>query len=115
VFIKALLCTIAVGLLSRIGWNENNRWFVLVTLVTAALAVSPRLALQPVVISFLFLAITLFVLDRVGFFAHARADGKAPCPRSLWALPPLFALWRTSMRGSSWGRSCSGCAGRERG
>ncbi len=105
VLIKAALFTIAVGLLSRIGWTESNRWFVLICLIAAALAVSPRLLLQPIVISFLFLSITLFVLDRVGFFAHARSPSppaplpqeargdNAPCPRLLWVLPPLFALW----------------------
>jgi tetratricopeptide (TPR) repeat protein len=93
VLIKAILFTIAVVLLSRIGWNEANRWFVLIALVGAALAVSPRLLLQPTVVSFLFLSITLFVLDRVGFFAHARPDGKTPDARLLWILPPLFALW----------------------
>ncbi len=93
VFIKALLCTIAVGLLSRIGWNETNRWFVLITLVTAVLAVSPRLLLQPVVISLLFLSITLFVLDRVGFFVTlAPRTARRPCPRfGAGRLPPLFA------------------------
>jgi tetratricopeptide (TPR) repeat protein len=93
VLIKATLFTVAIGLLSRIGWNETNRWFTLIALAMAALAVSPRLLLQPMVISFLFLSLTLFVLVRVGFFARARPDGKRPCPRSLWALPPLFALW----------------------
>ena len=93
VLIKAILFTIAIGLLSRIGWNEANRWFVLIALIAAALAVSPRLLLQPTVVSFLFLSITLFVLARVGCFAHARPDGKTPCPRMLWILPPLFALW----------------------
>ncbi|HZZ78891.1 MAG TPA: hypothetical protein VFE62_10260 [Gemmataceae bacterium] len=93
VAIKAVLFTLAILLLSRIGWNDTNRWFVLIALVLTAIIVSPYLLLQPIVVSFLFLSITLFVLSRAGFFNHASADEQAPNPQILWALPPLFALW----------------------
>lgn len=93
VIIKALLFAIAILILSRIGYAASTRWFGLIALTIAALAVSPRLLLQPIVVSFLFLAITLLVIDRVGFFGYARPDGKKPDPRLLWVLPPLFALW----------------------
>jgi len=93
VIIKALLITATIVLLSRIGWSEQNRWFILISMVIAAVAISPRLMLQPIVVSFLFLTITLYVINRAGFFNHASADGKAPCSRILWVLPPLFALW----------------------
>ena len=46
---KAILFTVAVALLSRIGWNEANRWFVVICLTMAVLCVSPRLLLQPTV------------------------------------------------------------------
>ena len=69
VVIKAILFTLTMALLSRIGWHGPNRWFVLICLALAALAASGRLLLQPMVISLLFLAMTLFVLDRAGAFA----------------------------------------------
>ena len=90
---KAILFTAAIGLLSRIGWTEANRWFVIVCLTLAALAISPRLLLDSTVVSFFFLALTMFILDRAGVFLLASATPKPPCPRVLWGLPPLFALW----------------------
>ena len=107
---KAILFTTAIALLCRVGWNEANRWFLLICLVTAVLATSHRLLLQPVVLSYLFLSITLFILYRVGIFdqkqSEAAPQGGPLAPRAdstrgasrppiswLWALPPLFAIW----------------------
>ncbi len=106
---KAILFTAAIALLCCIGWNAANRWFLLVCLLIAALAVSGRLVLEPRVVSYLFLAITLFVLYRAGVFAQPRAPaGSENSPdtlvgptesappaseRCLWWLPPLFLLW----------------------
>lgn len=93
VLVKAVLFTIAIGLLSRIGWTDKTRWFVLIGLTMAVLAVSPRLLLQPMVVSFLFVAITLFVLDRARLFTPFGEVAAPVCSRCLWYLPPLFALW----------------------
>jgi hypothetical protein len=116
VLFKAILFTLAIGLLSRVGWNEANRWFVIICLTMAVLAVSARLQMQPAVLSLVMLAVTMFVLDRAGVFAvvassaDPRADaGAAPAGipssqvslskgegrggRWLWSLPILFALW----------------------
>ena len=95
VVIKALLFTLTIGLLSRVGWNGPNRWIVLICLVMAVLAASGRLLLQPIVISLLFLAITIYVLDRAGAFALTKSDPQESLRSSwcLWCLPPLFALW----------------------
>lgn len=93
VVLKAICFTIAITLLSRIGWSAQNRWFLIIGLLMAALAASPRLQLEPTVISFLFLAITLFLLDRAGAFRLGRADASPVDARCLWGLPPMFALW----------------------
>src|ERR1019366_7764397 len=102
---KAVLFTATIAILACIGWNATNRWFVLICLVMAALAAAQRLLLQPIVVSYLFLAITRFILYRVGMFATQQADSLPPNPspperrggiadaRLLGALPPLFALW----------------------
>jgi len=90
---KAILFTLAIGLLSRIGWTAPNRWFLLICLVMAVLAVSSRLFMQPIVMSLFFLALTMFILDRVGLFALSGATPQAAEMKWLWALPPIFALW----------------------
>ncbi len=59
----------------------------------AVLSVSARVFLQPTCLSFVLLALTLWLLRRPRQL-RARADGDAPPSyRALWLLPPLFALW----------------------
>lgn len=53
---KAIVFTAAIAILSRVGWNQANRWFVLVCLMMAALAISNRMRMQPIVLSMLFLS-----------------------------------------------------------
>ncbi|MBI2805286.1 MAG: hypothetical protein HYX68_09945 [Planctomycetes bacterium] len=88
---KAIVFTAAIALSARIGWNESNRWFLVICLVMAALTVSTRLFLQPMVLSYLFLAATLYVLYRAGAF-ESKSE-REPDGRILWALPALFVLW----------------------
>lgn len=92
VLLKAILFTLAIALISRVGWTESNRWFILICLAMAAVAMSPRLLMQPIVFSILFLSITVFLLDRASVFAYSE-EGARPDVRYLWGLPPLFALW----------------------
>ncbi|MBM3996916.1 MAG: hypothetical protein FJ303_22615 [Planctomycetes bacterium] len=117
ILFKAILFTAAVALLSRIGWNEANRWFLLLCLVMGVLAASTRLLMQPIVVSMLFVSITLFVLDRVGVFAFKREEGEPDRTHWLWYLPPLFALWANLdqyfllgplLVGLCWGATCLG-------
>jgi hypothetical protein len=115
---KAILFTAAIALLSRIGFmafdssrgpaglndtrlaahatksrSEASRWFGLIFLVMAALAASNLILLRPIVVSLLFLSITLFVLDHAGIFALKKDEAALERARWLWYLPPLFALW----------------------
>ena len=92
ILFKALLFTLAVGLLSRVGWSESNRWFILICVAMAAVAMSPRLTMQPIVFSILFLSSTLFLLDRASVFSYP-GEGAPPDTRWLWGLPMVFALW----------------------
>ncbi len=85
VLIKAIMFVLSVLVLSRIGWKSGNRWFVLICLMMAALAISPRLLLQPTVVSFFFMVITLFVLYRAGLLGipvppPPRAVANTPTP-----------------------------------
>jgi hypothetical protein len=115
---KAILFTAAIALLSRISfaangsrrgpaglnvprlganstssWSEASRWFGLICLVMAALAASNLILLRPLVVSLLFLSITLFVLHHAGIFALKKDEAAPDRARWLWSLPLLFALW----------------------
>jgi hypothetical protein len=60
----------------------------------ALLVLSPRLVLHPVLVSFVLLALTLYLLHRGAEQGATFACRR--CARSfsvLWLLPPLFALW----------------------
>src|SRR5262249_17352005 len=96
VIFKAIVFTVAIAVLSRVGWRSSSRWFVLLCLIMAALAASMRALVQPTAVSMLFVAITLYVLDRVGLFGFKQAKTPEEArgeTRWLWCLPPLFALW----------------------
>ncbi len=60
----------------------------------ALLALSPRLVVQPVLLSFLLLALTFYLLyrgvDQGATFSWRRSARPVSV---LWLLPPLFALW----------------------
>ena len=90
---KAFLIVAALFLLSRIGWETGNRWFIVICLAMTSLGISPRLGMHPAIVSFLFLSITMYVLHRAGVFAQANVPEQTAAPNWLWALPPLFALW----------------------
>jgi tetratricopeptide (TPR) repeat protein len=83
VFVKALLAVgLALVLLdlsrSRAGW-----WLAAICTVLALLAMSTRLLVQPATVSCLFLALTLWLLERSG------REWLLPP----WSLLPLFVLW----------------------
>lgn len=101
VILKAILFTLAIALLSSIGWNASNRWFLLICLIMAVLAASSRLFVQPIVVSLFFIAVTMFIMDRAGLFLQPNAESSPSLPpwkggpreSWLWYLVPLFALW----------------------
>jgi hypothetical protein len=89
IVLKGLLVAFAALLMLGAARRPGaSAWVPACCVGLAVLAMSPRLYFQPVFLSYVFLALTLTVLSRAG----ARADGP-PSHRSLWLLPPLFALW----------------------
>src|SRR5262249_61760900 len=58
----------------------------------ALLAASPRFLFQPTLVSYLFLAVTLWLLQRPRFEAGEKASWLT-APKSYWLLVPLFVLW----------------------
>jgi hypothetical protein len=74
----ALLAVLMLGIRRR----DQGLWLPALFTALALLVMSPRLLLQPVLVSLVFLALTLFVVSR-----------SEPNSNRLWWLPPLFALW----------------------
>lgn len=79
VICKALLLVALAWVLLQVRRPEQSLWIPAVCTALALLALSPRALLQPTVVSFLFLGLTLYLLTR--------RDGRR------WLLPPLFLLW----------------------
>jgi len=83
VVVKALLILVLAEILLRVATPPGRRlWIPASCVALAVLTFSPRLLLQPTIMSYLFLGLTLWLLRR-------------PAERrwAWWLLPPLFALW----------------------
>jgi tetratricopeptide (TPR) repeat protein len=83
---KALLIVILAGLMLLICRRGPSLWIPVGFVAMAVLAMSPRLFLQPRCFSFVFLGLTLYLLER------PRPAGQT-WPRHYFLLPVLFALW----------------------
>jgi hypothetical protein len=92
VALKALLVTVAAALMLSVRRRGQSLWLPVCCVGLALYAMSPRLLLQPAVISYLFLAITVFLLFRWRETAR-EAPASIPGLRYLVALPVLTALW----------------------
>jgi tetratricopeptide (TPR) repeat protein len=93
IVLKALLFVATMALLFQVRQRQTSLWLLVICLTLAALAISTRFFLQPLVISVLFLALTVYLLHRAGVFRRSESEGGLPRPGVLWFLPPLFALW----------------------
>lgn len=92
VLLKAVLITALAAVLVRLGWCGRGLWAPAVGAALALLAVSPWLMLHPMIVSYLFLALTLYFLER----PHRPSENGESKPVSFAAyrpLLPLFALW----------------------
>lgn len=91
VVLKALLVVALAVVLLRTRRSGQSLWVPAACTGLALLAMSPRLYLQPVVFSFLFLGLTLWYLECAA--REPGADEKGRRPVGLWWLPLLFVLW----------------------
>jgi tetratricopeptide (TPR) repeat protein len=83
VVLKAALVVLLAWLMLKTGSPSGRpQWIPLVCTVLGILVASPRLQLQPAVLSFVLLAATLFLLVRVGTKS-----------RWIWLLPVLCLVW----------------------
>src|SRR5205823_3856253 len=85
-----------------VGRRPGQRlWVPAVCTLLAVVVLSARVFFQPVVVSYLFLGLTLWLLERPRLLRQARqldpaavaAAPHATHTRSLWWLPVLFVLW----------------------
>jgi hypothetical protein len=94
VVLKALAVVGLALILYRIRTPDTSLWASGMCVLLALLALSPRLLLQPTILSFLLFAATLLILFRAGVLASPRPDdADAYAPRALWLLPVLFVVW----------------------
>jgi hypothetical protein len=95
VIVKAILVTVLAGFMLAIRRPVQSLWIPVVCGGIAALALSQRLFLQPVILSYLFLGVTLYLLQRPAPVDVA-SKGRSRVLRTrrhLWLLPPLFLVW----------------------
>jgi tetratricopeptide (TPR) repeat protein len=96
---KALLVVGLAEIMLRTGRRVGQSlWVPAACTALALLTLSPRLYLQPVCLSFLFLGLTLWLLTAIRYPRSAiRPDsGQRTADsgsRMWWWIPPLFALW----------------------
>jgi tetratricopeptide (TPR) repeat protein len=104
VIAKAVISVALAILLLSVRRRGQSLWIPAVCTALAVLAISPRLLMQPAVMSFALLGVTVVVLMRYDLREPPAEDRKhrhpAPVPwlgepgdRALWLLPALFALW----------------------
>ena len=95
VLLKAVLVGVLALVLVRLGWCGRGLWAPAVGAAWAVLALSPWVMLHPMIVSYLFLALTVFFLER----PHRPAPEDDPVTEktvsfvAYWPLLPLFALW----------------------
>jgi tetratricopeptide (TPR) repeat protein len=92
---KALLITLVAGVLLAIRRPGQSLWAPAACTGLAVLVMSPRLLLQPILVSLLFLGLTIYLLQRSPEGAETRAGRwfRWTGGRAWILLPPLFALW----------------------
>ncbi|HEY1859226.1 MAG TPA: hypothetical protein VGG61_02670, partial [Gemmataceae bacterium] len=97
VVLKALLIVALAVVLMRLAYIDGSVWMPAVFTGLTLLVISARLALQPVCVSYLFLALTLWLLERPQRRADAAREnedrGGVNVVMDYWLLALLFILW----------------------
>jgi len=109
IFVHTLVITGAYGLLllvNRQAAGGNLRLASVVTLIAAAVGVT-NWNVRPQTVSFLFLCVTYYVLERSSSRMEG-GEGGSQATRGLWTLPPAFAVWANSHGGFVFGLALIG-------
>jgi hypothetical protein len=92
VVLRGLVLAGLALVLMRIREPGQSLWLPAVCTTLALLTVSSRLPFQPLIVSYLFFGLTLYLIHRALHGGGAfTLRGRSVSP--LWLLPPLFALW----------------------
>ena len=83
-----MIAALAYVMLRTAAEPDRSGWIPAGCVGLAVLALSARVYLQPAVISFLFLGLTLWLLHLPG-----RLRGRTNRPSPYWLIPPLCLLW----------------------
>lgn len=83
--LKALLAAVLAGVMLRTAWRGPHGWLAVPCVALAVLALGAHLELRPTVLSYLFLGLTLWWLERT--------RPGVPTVRACVPLLLLFALW----------------------
>lgn len=93
IVLKALTIAGIAAILLDLSRKPGQRWLIPASCTAVAiLALSTRVLLQPVVVSYLFLALTLLVLRWPSLRPAAKPVARRPV-WCFWLLVPLFVLW----------------------
>jgi hypothetical protein len=91
--LKALLVTALCGVLLSITWRGRPRWVGALCVALALLALGPHLLLRPAYLSYLFLGLTLWGLERAARSPPVSPAGSGGVLRALPRYAPLLALF----------------------
>jgi hypothetical protein len=94
---KALVAVALAWVLLSVRRPGQSLWVPALCTALAMLALSPRLLLNPISVSLLFLGLTVYLLLKAGRGPHPGREGGGVwaffAAKPVWLLPPLFALW----------------------
>jgi hypothetical protein len=96
VVVKALLVTLLAGVMLQTRRPGQSLWAPATCTGLALVVMSTRLLLQPTLVSLVFLALTVYLLQRPRHeeTAERQLDARGKSPLAVyWLLPPLFVLW----------------------
>lgn len=96
VLFKALVAVGIALIMMLVGRAGRNLWGNTLATALAILAASTLFNLQPVILSFLFLALTLYFLQRGGGWLFSVKERPIPDPvtwKAYWPILVLFVLW----------------------
>jgi hypothetical protein len=85
VIVKAAMIALLAALLLLLRKKSHNLWFAVIGVAMALLAMAPRMLLQPITFSILFLTLTLFAITH---WSGAKDRRRLPI-----AIGVIFALW----------------------
>src|SRR5262249_6709974 len=96
IVVKALMIALLAGFMLAVRRRGQSLWIPAFCTLVAVAALCQRLLLHPVVVSYLFLGITLYLLQKPAKTEDVSSGRRGSAPskrRHLWLSPILFLFW----------------------